>query len=92
MSSTKAERASEAIGNMRPWRAGLSPCGCLFDAQGGKGIDEDARVDPKRVSADDNAGKLLVSKAVEAMSREYDPALPSPSISQFATSSPSDKR
>jgi hypothetical protein len=42
----------------------------------GKELTKTRGVDPKRVSADDNAGKLLVSKAVEAMSREYDPKLP----------------
>ena len=42
----------------------------------GKELTKTRGVDPKRVSADDDAGKLLVSKAVEAMSREYDPALP----------------
>ena len=33
-------------------------------------------IDPKRVSADQDAGELLKRKAVEAMSREYDPAIP----------------
>ena len=42
----------------------------------GKELTKTRGVDPKRVSADDNAGKLLVSKAVEAMSREYHPDLP----------------
>jgi hypothetical protein len=42
----------------------------------GKELTKTRGVDPKRVSADDNAGKLLVSKAVEAMSREHDPSLP----------------
>jgi hypothetical protein len=42
----------------------------------GKELTKTRGVDPKRVSTDDDAGKLLVSKAVEAMSREYDPALP----------------
>jgi hypothetical protein len=54
----------------------------------GKELTKTRGVDPKRVSADDNAGKLLVSKAVEAMSREYDP----PSISQSAILSPSVRR
>jgi hypothetical protein len=42
----------------------------------GKELTKTRGVDPKRVSASDNAGKLLVSKAVEAMSREYDPERP----------------
>ena len=46
----------------------------------GKELTKTRGVDPKRVSADDKAGELLVSKAVEAMSREYDPDWP-PAIS-----------
>ena len=44
----------------------------------GKELTKTRGVDPKRVSADDDAGQLLVSKAVEAMSREYHPDLPPP--------------
>jgi hypothetical protein len=33
-------------------------------------------IDPKRVSTSESAGKLLVRKAVEEMSREYDPDFP----------------
>ena len=39
----------------------------------GKELTKTRGVDPKRVSANENAGRLLVSKAVEAMSREYHP-------------------
>ena len=60
----------------------------------GKELTKTRGVDPKRVSADDNAGKLLVSKAVEAMSREYHPehSAANSSNCRSATLSPSVRR
>jgi hypothetical protein len=42
----------------------------------GKELTKTRGVDPKRVSPDEGAGRLLVEKAVEAMSQEHHPDLP----------------
>ena len=42
----------------------------------GKELTKTRDVDPKRVSPNEGAGRLLVEKAVEAMSQEHHPDLP----------------
>ena len=42
----------------------------------GEELTKTRGVDPKRVSPNEGAGRLLVEKAVEAMSQEYHPGLP----------------
>jgi hypothetical protein len=42
----------------------------------GESLTKTRGMDPKRVTVDRDAGELLKRKAVEAMSREYDPAIP----------------